>query len=245
MAALEVCLPGAGAGHAAASPTRCGASGAAAPAMPHSPFAAAACQAFPPTADAWGGPSLAPPDVPRQGPGAAKTGSPSAASPGRRALREVNGSAAAAADPPAARTAPRGAARVLRMRPAGLQKLAAAAAPGPVARQPAGAQAGAARAPPDVGRGAGPEGAPEPERAAPGRAAGARGSTSRYVGVSWNSNSAKWRAQMWLGRELHHLGYFEVRAACMPPLPPLPGQHACLQPGACHALACSQYVHTA
>ncbi|KFM23257.1 AP2-like ethylene-responsive transcription factor AIL5 [Auxenochlorella protothecoides] len=33
--------------------------------------------------------------------------------------------------------------------------------------------------------------------------------TSRFRGVSWNSNCAKWRAQVWKGSEVHHLGYFE------------------------------------
>ena len=33
--------------------------------------------------------------------------------------------------------------------------------------------------------------------------------TSRFRGVSWNSNCAKWRAQVWKGSDVHHLGYFE------------------------------------
>ncbi|KAK2076800.1 hypothetical protein QBZ16_005026 [Prototheca wickerhamii] len=33
--------------------------------------------------------------------------------------------------------------------------------------------------------------------------------TSRFRGVSWNSNCAKWRAQVWKASEVHHLGYFE------------------------------------
>ena len=33
--------------------------------------------------------------------------------------------------------------------------------------------------------------------------------SSRFRGVSWNSNCSKWRAQVWKGSEVHHLGYFE------------------------------------
>lgn len=33
--------------------------------------------------------------------------------------------------------------------------------------------------------------------------------SSRFRGVSWNSNCGKWRAQVWKGSEVHHLGYFE------------------------------------
>jgi hypothetical protein len=37
---------------------------------------------------------------------------------------------------------------------------------------------------------------------------GAKGS-SKYRGVSWNSNCCKWRAQVWKGNDVRHLGYFE------------------------------------
>lgn len=33
--------------------------------------------------------------------------------------------------------------------------------------------------------------------------------SSRFRGVSWNSNCNKWRAQVWKGSEVHHLGYFQ------------------------------------
>ena len=33
--------------------------------------------------------------------------------------------------------------------------------------------------------------------------------SSRFRGVSWNSNTSKWRAQVWRGAEVHHVGYFE------------------------------------
>ncbi len=33
--------------------------------------------------------------------------------------------------------------------------------------------------------------------------------SSSFRGVSWNSNCHKWRAQVWKGSEVHHLGYFE------------------------------------
>jgi len=33
--------------------------------------------------------------------------------------------------------------------------------------------------------------------------------SSSFRGVSWNSNCHKWRAQVWKGAEVHHLGYFE------------------------------------
>ena len=33
--------------------------------------------------------------------------------------------------------------------------------------------------------------------------------SSRFRGVSWNSNCHKWRSQAWKGAEVHHLGYFE------------------------------------
>ncbi|KAL4513614.1 hypothetical protein Ndes2526B_g05222 [Nannochloris sp. 'desiccata'] len=33
--------------------------------------------------------------------------------------------------------------------------------------------------------------------------------SSSFRGVSWNSNCHKWRAQLWKGAEVHHLGYFE------------------------------------
>ncbi|KAK9808652.1 hypothetical protein WJX72_001315 [[Myrmecia] bisecta] len=41
-----------------------------------------------------------------------------------------------------------------------------------------------------------------------GRALPIKGS-SKFRGVSWNSNCCKWRAQVWKGSEVHHLGYYE------------------------------------
>ena len=33
--------------------------------------------------------------------------------------------------------------------------------------------------------------------------------TSQFRGVSWNSSCSKWRAQVWKGSDVHHLGYYE------------------------------------
>uniref|UniRef100_A0A1D1ZRM4 AP2/ERF domain-containing protein n=1 Tax=Auxenochlorella protothecoides TaxID=3075 RepID=A0A1D1ZRM4_AUXPR len=49
---------------------------------------------------------------------------------------------------------------------------------------------------------------PSPRKAGKSRVQPVKG-TSRFRGVSWNSNCAKWRAQVWKGSEVHHLGYFE------------------------------------
>lgn len=53
-----------------------------------------------------------------------------------------------------------------------------------------------------------------PATAAGGRVQPIKGA-SRYRGVSWNKNCKKWRAQVWKGNEVFHIGYFddEVSAA--------------------------------
>jgi hypothetical protein len=42
------------------------------------------------------------------------------------------------------------------------------------------------------------------------RVAQASKGSSTYKGVSWSERSSKWRAQIWHGGRVHHLGFFEV-----------------------------------
>lgn len=84
----------------------------------------------------------------------------------------------------------------------------------PGSRSGQGPAAGAA-APAGVRKPATKRGARGTRRAPPppsGRAQPVKGS-SRFRGVSWNSNCAKWRAQVWKGSDVHHLGYFEDETA--------------------------------
>ena len=154
------------------------------PPMPRSPFAAAACQAQPFCEPACGtAPRLWGDSAKPASSGAGRTGPSNAGLAGL----ELSPSGPMGASRSGSRT-PRG--------PRG-----PAHTPSPNTMDAQGGAAGGCRGRSDDAG----------ARTAPGRGTGARGSTSRYVGVSWNSNSAKWRAQMWLGRELHHLGYFEAR----------------------------------
>lgn len=190
IAALSPAAPALDAG-AASPPRRAPDALPAQPAMPRSPFAAAACQAQPFCEPACGAAPRLWGAAPRCGDGAKPAGS------GAGRLGPSNAGLAGLELSP---SGPHGASRSGSRTPRGPRGPAQTPSPTPVDAQ--GGAAGGCR-----GRSNDAD-----ARTALGRGTGARGSTSRYVGVSWNSNSAKWRAQMWLGRELHHLGYFEARA---------------------------------
>ncbi|GAB4815454.1 hypothetical protein N2152v2_002500 [Parachlorella kessleri] len=55
---------------------------------------------------------------------------------------------------------------------------------------------------------AAPAGEQQALREGPRAPPGPKGS-SRFRGVSWSANCSKWRAQVWKGNEVHHLGYYE------------------------------------
>eukprot|EP00887_Chlorella_sp_A99_P003573 scaffold7.g3573.t1 len=79
-----------------------------------------------------------------------------------------------------------------------------AAVPGPSSSA---APAGPGALPPLAGGGR------QGKRGGGGRRAQPVKGSSRFRGVSWNSNCCKWRAQVWKGSEVFHLGYFENEIA--------------------------------